>query len=165
MNHPWSLTKKLLFMRARIKRGLVSYSVDYQSRPATHSDRYSFLCFGFVIQALNQRKGSKVLDWNPPKGLSTQLSTFQIWNTKYRNKNISLFRHNKNVSCELCSCLLASSPLARWASSNQQHLFSYHQERSHCTTSDAVFRPLSALMHMFPPALRCKRKEQFVWTF
>lgn len=45
---------------------------------------------------------------------------------------------------------LLSSPLARWMMSNQQHLFSYHQERSHCTTSDAVFRPLSALMHTFP---------------
>lgn len=48
------------------------------------------------------------------------------------------------------SPLLSSSPLTRWILSHQQHLFSYHQEGSLCKTSDAVFRPLSALMHTVP---------------
>lgn len=54
-------------MSARIKSGIVGCIFDSESSPVTHSDRYSFLCFGFVNWALNQREGSKVCAWNLPE--------------------------------------------------------------------------------------------------
>ena len=134
-------------------------------------------CFGFWIEYWNQNRSRRevCLYWNHSARLSLDRGAhtqrfvkkkeslkgtqafYSVWYI-CQYKCIGFFKVMQVWAVHLSSALLFS-PSGRWILSNQQHLFAYHQERSHRTTSAAVFRPLSALMHVSLWYLNIRGKE------
>lgn len=148
-NHPWISTKKLLFMTARIKKEEYS-AISLILKAALSLTVTDIVSLVLVCDwSIEQRRRQQSFSWKSTRELIITIQ-FHL-DLKQQTVGQSHFTFWGMELESMLLFLIVSSPLARWALSNQQHLFSYHQERSHCATSDAFFRPLGALMHMFPP--------------